>query len=366
MPQTYPLQKKYHSPEFLRTIPHIRPRTSRNTTILQLRSFVTLKLTTFFAENEFVQCYPPIITSSDCEGAGEVFTVASSDEKEAGLFFRAPKYLTVSTQLHLEAMAAALPRVWALSPTFRAERSSTSRHLSEFYMLEAEASFVERLDPLLDLVEDLIRHLVCKLSWSTVGRELLFQSGKVLGPELETRWKALLRPERWKRLTYSAAIEELQTAAREGRVSFEFPTAWGASLQSEHEKYLASAYDRPVFVTDYPREIKPFYMLPSPSQSAEGQTAACFDLLFPAVGELVGGSLREHRYDELVQSMTSRGLLGDGQEAGLQWYTDLRKWGSVPHGGFGMGMDRLLCYLTGVDNIREVVAFPRWVGRCDG
>lgn len=294
-----------------------------------------------------------------------MFTVASSDEKEAGPFFRTPKYLTVSTQLHLEALAAAMPRVWTLSPTFRAERSNTSRHLSEFYMLEAEVSFIEKLDPLLDLVEDLIRHLACKLSGSTVGHELLSQSGTAQ-PELEARWGALLRPGRWKRLTYSAAIEELQAAARQGRVSFEFPTAWGASLQSEHEKYLASVHDGPVFVTDYPRGIKPFYMLASPSPSAEGQTVACFDLLFPAVGELAGGSLREHRYDELVQSMTSHGLLGDEQDAGLQWYTELRKWGSVPHGGFGMGMDRLLCYLTGADNIREVVAFPRWVGRCDG
>ena len=166
-----------------------------------------------------------------------MFTVASSDEKEAGPFFRMPKYLTVSTQLHLEALAAAMPRVWTLSPTFRAERSNTSRHLSEFYMLEAEVSFIEKLDPLLDLVEDLIRHLACKLSGSTVGHELLSQSGTAQ-PELEARWGALLRPGPWKRLTYSAAIEELQAGARQGRVSFEFPTAWGASLQSEHEKYL--------------------------------------------------------------------------------------------------------------------------------
>lgn len=169
-------------------------------------------------------------------------------------------------------------------------------------------------------------------------------------------------------MTYSSAIDVLQAAVREGNVVFEFPTQWGSSLQSEHEKYLAALYNGPVFVTDYPREIKPFYMLPSSPGSSESTTVACFDLLFPTVGELIGGSLREHRYDKLVQNMKLHGMIPEGgspEHSGLGWYTDLRKWGSVPHGGFGMGLDRLLCYLTGVENIREVVAFPRWVGRCD-
>jgi len=364
--QTYPLQKKYHTPEFLRTLPHLRSRTTHNTAILQLRSFVSLNFTSFFAQNEFVQCYPPIITSSDCEGAGEAFTV-SSNEKGEGHFFRSPKYLTVSTQLHLEALAAAMPRVWTLSPTFRAEKSDTYRHLSEFYMLEAEISFIETLDPLLDLIEKMIRQLVSELLESRIGHELLALAAD-MKPQLKARWEGLLRPIRWKRLTYSSAIEVLQAAVQEEKVTFQFPTRWGDSLQSEHEKYLASLYDGPVFVTDYPQKIKPFYMLPSASSISESKTVACFDLLFPTVGELIGGSLREHRYDELVQNMKLHGLIPVDEgpdEAGLRWYTELRKWGSVPHGGFGMGFDRLLCYLTAVENIREVVSFPRWVGRCD-
>jgi asparaginyl-tRNA synthetase len=296
-----------------------------------------------------------------------VFTVSSNEMNEKGEkehFFKSPKYLTVSTQLHLEALAAAVPRVWTLSPTFRAERSDTHRHLSEFYMLEAEVSFVETMDPLLDLIEDMIRHLVTGLAGSRVGHEILSQSGD-LKPQLEERWQGLVRPDRWKRLTYTSTIEVLQAAIDKGEKTFQFAPTWGASLQSEHEKYLAELYNGPVFVTDYPRDIKPFYMLPS---AGDDRTVACFDLLFPAIGELIGGSLREYRYDELVQSMKAHGLIpadGDAEQAGLKWYTDLRKWGTAPHGGFGMGLDRLLCYLTGVENIREVVAFPRWVGRCD-
>ncbi|KAI5858113.1 hypothetical protein BZA05DRAFT_385981 [Tricharina praecox] len=363
-PATYPLQKKYQTTEYLRTLPHLRPRIPFNAAVLQLRSFMSQTLTSFFAENEFVQCYPPIITSSDCEGAGEVFTV-SSNEKGNGHFFRTPKYLTVSSQLHLEALAAALPRVWTLSPTFRAEKSDTSRHLSEFYMLEAELSFIETLDPLLNVTEDMIRRLVSALKTSRIGQDILALSGDMM-PELEARWEGLVQPGGWKRLTYLSAIEVLQAAEEQGKVEFQFPARWGESLQSEHEKYLAGRYG-PVFVTDYPREIKPFYMLPS---HGDARTVACFDLLFPVVGELIGGSLREHRYEELVQNMRSHGLIsGDGdagiEQSGLRWYTDLRKYGSSPHGGFGMGMDRLICYLSGVGNIRDVVAFPRWVGRCD-
>jgi asparaginyl-tRNA synthetase len=293
-----------------------------------------------------------------------VFTVSCDEKDEKRHFFKSPKYLTVSTQLHLEALAAAVPRVWTLSPTFRAERSDTHRHLSEFYMLEAELSFVETLDPLLDLIEDMIRQLVSSLASSRVGGEILDLSGD-LKPQLEARWTGLVQPGGWKRLTYTSAIEVLQEAVDKSGKEFHFAPKWGANLQSEHEKYLAELYNGPVFVTDYPREIKPFYMLLS---SRDDKTVACFDLLLPAIGELIGGSLREHRYDELVQNMKSHGLIqadGDLEEAGLKWYTDLRKWGNAPHGGFGMGLDRLLCYLTGMENIREVVAFPRWVGRCD-
>lgn len=370
--KTYPLQKKYQTAEFLRTIPHLRARIPANTAALRLRSFVSANLTSYFGENEVVQVYPPIITSSDCEGAGEVFTVStSSKDKTEDLFFKTPKYLTVSTQLHLEALAAALPRVWTLSPTFRAEKSDTNRHLSEFYMLEAEISFVETLDPLLEFIENMIRTLVVSLSQSRTGLELL----SLPGTEAETlkqRWESLTTPSRWKRMTYTEAIEFLQAAKAEKRTKFKFPTVWGSALQSEHEKFLAEQFNGPVFVTDYPASIKPFYMLPSTPAgvTSHGPTVACFDLLLPAVGELIGGSLREHRHAELLESMKAHGLVStagdiDGDRSALDWYQDLRKMGSVPHGGFGLGMERLLCYLGGMENIREASAFPRWVGRCD-
>lgn len=343
-----------------------------NAAVLQLRSLITTELTQFFNQNEFVQVYPPIITSSDCEGAGEVFTVSSAaQEATPGLFFRTPKYLTVSTQLHLEALAAALPRVWTLSPTFRAEKSDTNRHLSEFYMLEAEVSFVESLPPLLDLIENMIRTLVQSLLASRVGREILSLPGHD-ADALRARWEGLVVPSRWKRMTYTEAVGFLKTAVDQKKAKFKYPTTWGSSLQSEHEKYLASQFNGPIFVTDYPAGIKPFYMLPSDPQTSHtpGPTVACFDLLLPAVGELIGGSLREHRHAELLASMKSHGLVEASEEAEqngsvLDWYTDLRKMGSVPHGGFGLGMERLVCYLAGLENIREASAFPRWVGRCD-
>lgn len=333
------------------------------------------RLTNFFASREFVQCHPPIITSSDCEGAGEVFTVSSNataiGEDKSAYFFRSAKYLTVSTQLHLEALAAALPRVWALSPTFRAEKSDTARHLSEFYMLEMETSFINSLDPLLTFVEDMTKDLVSGLSSSHVGAETLSTVDENAS-EIEQRWKGLLEKE-WSRITYTDAVDELQSAVSQGVVKFVFPPTWGAGLQAEHEKFLAQTLGGggkggPVFVTDYPRELKPFYMLPSSGEVEEGrETVACFDLLLPAVGELVGGSLREHRYDQLVASMKPLGLVPEGEDemGNLRWYVELRKWGSTEHGGFGMGFDRLLCYLSGVENIREAVTFPRWVGRCD-
>lgn len=369
------MQKKYQTAEYLRTLPHLRSRIPTNTNLLQLRSYIISRLTNFFSSREFVQCHPPIITSSDCEGAGEVFTVSSNaaatGEENPTHFFRNPKYLTVSTQLHLEALASALPRVWTLSPTFRAEKSDTARHLNEFYMLEVEASFIDSLDPLLTLVEGMTKDLVSGILSSNIGAETLAAAGEK-APEIKQRWEGLLENE-WPRMTYTEAIDTLQTAVDCNQVKFVFPPTWGAGLQAEHEKFLAQTLGGngkggPIFVTDYPRELKPFYMLKSPGEMDEGrETVACFDLLLPAVGELVGGSLREHRYDELVASMKTHGLVSEGEDhlGDLRWYAELRKWGSAEHGGFGMGFDRLLCYLSGVDNIRETVTFPRWVGRCD-
>jgi asparaginyl-tRNA synthetase len=377
--QTFPLQKKYHTPEFLRTMPHIRPRSAFNSTLLRFRSQSIAELTSFFAERDFTQTHPPIITSSDCEGAGEVFSLETSEKGPAtedgdGSFFRSPKYLTVSSQLHLEALAQAVGKVWALSPTFRAERSETSRHLSEFYMLEAEVNFVEEMEGVMSLVEDMLQHMTRKLYNARVGEELLH--GKRSGDqsndtskrteELERRWQGMMSGP-WPRITYSEAIAWLQLKEQK----FERPAQWESGLQAEHEKFLASSVGngRPVFVTNYPKGIKPFYMLDSPGDGPQ-QTVECFDLLVPEACEIAGGSMREHRLPQLLSAMQAHGLVPPNPSleddlGSLKWYVDLRRWGSVPHGGFGLGFDRLLGYLAGVPNVKDVVTFPRWVGRCE-
>ena len=352
-------------------------------------------MTNYFARQDFVQCHPPIITSSDCEGAGEVFTVApeapsvpspgsgNQVKEHEDLFFGSPKYLTVSSQLHLEALAQSVNRVWTLSPTFRAEKSDTARHLSEFYMLEAELAFVDDLKLVMDVVENMLRAVATELQSSVVGQELLEARARDQGTEttslshsaLAQRWQSLIDGP-WPRITYDAAIQHLKDAVEQGKAVFEFAPGHEDGLQTEHERYLAESVGQggPIFVTDYPRNIKPFYMAPSTDSKEEGQTestVACFDLLVPEICELVGGSMREHRLPELLESMKDHGLQhtteteSDASDGTLQWYVDLRRYGSVPHGGFGLGFDRLLCYLSGVSNIRDVVSFPRWHKRCD-
>ena len=368
--QTYPLQKKYHTPEYLRTMPHLRTRTPLNSMLLRLRSDSIAQLTQFFAEKDFTQTHPPIITSSDCEGAGEVFSIETAQEATGpdghdGSFFRSPKYLTVSSQLHLEALAQSVGRVWTLSPTFRAEKSDTARHLSEFYMLEAEVSFVEEMGTVMDFVEDMLRHLTTGISESRIGLELQNSRGdRTPTLDLEGRWRGLMAKD-WPRITYTKAIEILQQAPKE----FKHPPKWGAGLQAEHERWIASfvGHGSPVFITNYPKNIKPFYMLPSQEFSLGRETVECFDLLVPDLCEIVGGSMREHRLEPLLEKMRANGMIGPGRDdfGDLKWYIDLRRWGSVPHGGFGLGFDRLLAYLSGVENIREIVTFPRWYGRCD-
>lgn len=410
--QAYPIQKKYHTPEYLRTLPHLRSRIPYNTLLLRLRSQVIGHVTTYFGNEGFIQTHPPIITSSDCEGAGEVFPVGANMhpvpegkeeiDPQSNQFFRTAKYLTVSSQLHLEALAQSVGKVWTLSPTFRAEKSDTPRHLSEFYMLEAELCFVEDVNEVMDLVEGLLRAVACQLENSKIGAELLSalenQQGdtKLTSHDLRARWKGLASSE-WPRITYVDAISKLQDAMSRQGVKFEFAPKIGAGLQAEHERYLAETIGRgsPIFVTDYPRSIKAFYMAPSKTAADSDQslpTVACFDLLVPDLCEIVGGSMREHRLEPLLDAMSSAGLLdrldrGQGStayatdattsrvvspdsaleaaQASLEWYVDLRRYGSVPHGGFGIGFDRLLSYLSGVSNIRDVVSFPRWYGRCD-
>ncbi len=384
-----PLQPKYQSPEYLRTIPHLRARIPANALLLRLRSHLIASITTFFNREDFIQTHTPIITSSDCEGAGEVFDVCSNvssdsvhkseshGESQPGHFFRQPKYLTVSAQLHLEALASAVNRVWTLSPTFRAEQSDTPRHLSEFYMLEAEMCFVNDVDKVMNLVENMLRSSVTELSHMRIWTEILkvrasaMDDGeqvneKLVSPEtLQQRWDGMMK-RHWTRITYSEAIELLRNASSSGTATFTFKPTYEDGLQAEHERYIATEVGKgsPVFVTDYPRVQKPFYMLPStPATNNQGatDTVACFDLLVPDLCELAGGSLREHRSNELLAEMEAKAVAGKD----LEWYQDLRQYGGVPHGGFGLGFDRLLCYLAGVSNVRDVVAFPRWYGRCD-
>ena len=292
--------------------------------------------------------------------------------------------MTVSAQLHLEALCLSIGKVWTLSPTFRAEESDTARHLSEFYMLEAELCFTESLGELMDLVEDLIRHIVDNLASSHVGKELISQhpfdqdTSNTGSPSL-ARISGLLRTERWPRIMYNEALLHLQAATASGRVAFSTPVDKTSGLQTEHEKYLAESIGGgcPVFITDYPSKIKPFYMAPSqrnnPDLGAE-PTAACFDLLLPNVCEVAGGSLREHSLELLLEAMEKKGLWKSSRTDGgekindstaLDWYVDLRRYGSAPHGGFGLGFDRLIAYLAGIANIRDVVTFPRSHGSCN-
>ncbi|KAH7263494.1 hypothetical protein BKA59DRAFT_430956 [Fusarium tricinctum] len=382
-PMTYPIQNKYQTPESLRMISHLRSRTPLNSTMLRLRSDATALLTQFFFHERFQQTHPPIITSSDCEGAGEAFAVKASSPDE---FFRDPKYLTVSSQLHLESLAQALGNVWTLSPTFRAEQSDTSRHLSEFYMLEAEMSFVDDMNEVMDLTQRMLNSLTSGLRELNAAKELkqnrvdsrepaerLAFNDLVEQEQLDRRWRGMLTTKTWPRITYSEAIEILKPIADQ----FEHTPTWGSGLQSEHEKYLAEkiGYDEatdayvPIFITQYPRDIKAFYMRQSSSSPASGLTVDCFDLLVPNMGELAGGSMREHRLPQLEENMRALGLeVPSKRSAGgkeLAWYLDLRRWGCPPHGGFGLGFDRLLSYLSGVPNVRDVVPFPRHYHRCD-
>ena len=402
--QIYPLQKKYHSAEYLRTIPHLRLRTPFNALLARLRSECDYNISSFLHSSQYVRLQPPIITSSDCEGAGEVFTVQSKEEKtgiaEGSLavredFFRSPKYLTVSSQLHLEAFVHEHQKVWSLSPTFRAEKSDTPRHLSEFYMLEAELR-TESLSAVMDLVEDLIRDVAIKLQHSEVGKELMAikhttdgDTGCEMSSRSDTivrRWNGLKR-KFWPRITYTEAIKVLQAAKEDKQVDFQFVPNWNSGLQLEHEKFIAAEIGQgsPVFVTNYPRRVKPFYMLPSDVNSTapprERPTVACFDLLLPEACEVVGGSLREHRLEPLMQAMREHNIIPPGEtrtdlrriehskgpagKDSLDWYLDLRRFGSVPHGGFGLGFDRLLGYLACVDSVRDVAPWPRYHGKCD-
>ncbi|KAF8935945.1 hypothetical protein BGZ52_008724 [Haplosporangium bisporale] len=385
--ETYPLQKKRHSFEFLREISHLRSRAKTASAILRLRSASAWGFQKFFESQEFTQVHTPLLTNQDCEGGGEVFKIAprisartqrqleeaTAAAKAAGTqlaapapseFFGSPVYLTVSGQLHLEIVASALSRVFTMGPVFRAEPSMTPRHLSEFWMLEAEIAFLDRLDHLLDFSEACLKETTRYLL-ETCADDIEFLSTWV-DKGLKARLTQLVE-EPFHRITYTHAVEVLQQSG----VQFEFAPVWGESLQSEHEKWLAGEHCKgPVFVTDYPAGLKPFYMRKNDEslvkkkkedgQEEDRTTVGCVDLLVPGIGELMGGSLREERPEVLQRQLKDFGL--DQEE--YQWYMDLRKYGTVPHGGWGIGFERYMLMVTGMDNVRDVIPFPRYNNYC--
>ena len=345
-PETYPLQKKRHSLEFLRGISHLRPRTNALGAVTRVRSRLTFAVSAFFQERDFVQVHTPIITTSDCEGAGEMFQVQATVEKDDKPFFGSQAGLTVSGQLQAEVYALALGQVYTFGPTFRAENSNTSRHLAEFWMLEPEMAFCD-LACNMELATDLIKYVLQDVLENCAEDLALFN--QFIEKGLVQKLRDVVEKD-FVHISYSAAVEKLS-----GVKEFEYPVQWGIDLQSEHERYLTEkVYKCPVIVTDYPASIKPFYM----RLNDDGKTVAAMDILVPGIGELVGGSQREERLDVLTQRMEEAGI--DLKE--YDWYLDLRRYGTVPHAGFGLGFERLVQFATGMANIREVIPFPRTPG----
>ena len=342
----YPLQKKRHSFEYMREIPHLRPRANSFYAIFRLRSVLSMAIHEFFQNQGFVYVHTPVITGNDAEGAGETFTVTTrEDQKYEEDFFGKHASLTVSGQLHVESFAMAFRDVYTFGPTFRAENSNTTRHASEFWMIEPEIAFADLEDDM-DLIEDMVKYCIDYVL-ENAPEEMKFFNSMIDKECIERITK--VRNSEFKRMTYTEAIELLKKAD----VKFEKnKIEWGMDLQSEHERYLCEkVVNGPVFLIDYPKDIKAFYM----RVNEDNKTVAACDLLVPGVGELVGGSQREERYDVLEARMKEMGMETDS----LQWYMDLRRYGGCKHAGFGLGFDRMLMYLTGMQNIRDVEPFPR-------
>lgn len=360
----FPLLNKKHTDQYLRTIPEYRWRKPDQASILRFRSKVETSLINFFDQSSFTRTHPPIMTSSDCEGAGEMFTVESASKgKDDPSFFGKETYLTVSTQLHLEVLCAALSRVWTLTPCFRAEKSDTNRHLSEFWMLEAEMAFITDVSQLTDFCEAMIKNVVKKLVLDEdgMGSNLLDTATQSEKLAIQKRWGFLIQQDKWASITYTSAIKILRDAFDAGKADFKYKPSWGESLKSEHEKWLAGKYFKnPVFVTDYPLDEKAFYMKINQGESTPAPTVACYDLLVPDIGELIGGSIREEDFNKLDSEIKRRKM----DIAPLKWYLAQRQNGTFPHGGFGMGFERLLQYLSCRENIKDVIAFPRTVNNC--
>ncbi len=357
----YPLQKKRHTFEYLRTISHLRPRTNTFEAVFRVRSLIAYAIHKFFQERDFVYVHTPIITGSDCEGAGEMFRVTTLDpenlpktgEGEVDYtkdFFGKPTNLTVSGQLNGETYAMAFKNIYTFGPTFRAENSNTTRHAAEFWMIEPEIAFADLNDDMI-LAESMLKYIIryvlehapeeMQFFNSFVDKGLIDRLNHVAGSEFA-------------RVTYTEAVEILE----KNNDKFDYKVSWGADLQTEHERYLTEeVFKRPVFVTDYPKEIKAFYM----KLNDDGKTVAAVDCLVPAIGEIIGGSQREDDYEKLLARIQEMGL----NEEDYKFYLDLRKYGSARHAGFGLGFERCVMYLTGMGNIRDVVPFPRTVGNCE-
>lgn len=356
--ETYPLQKKRHSFEFLRTIAHLRPRTNTFGAVARVRNALAYATHTFFQERGFLYIHPPIITSADCEGAGELFRVTALDLLDIPKgpdgrvdftkdFFGCNAFLTVSGQLNAEAYACSLSDVYTFGPTFRAEKSNTARHLAEFWMIEPEMAFAD-LEDNMTIAEAFIKFLL-KAALEKCPDDMAFFNEYIDTGVIDRLQKVLDTP--FERATYTYAVRILQKSGK----TFEFPVEWGQDLQSEHERYLTEEFfQKPVILTDYPRKIKAFYM----RDNNDGKTVAAMDVLVPKIGEIIGGSQREERYDALEKKIKEFGL----DPKPYWWYLELRKYGTVPHAGFGAGFERLIRFVTGLDNIRDVIPFPRFPG----
>ncbi|MDO5063343.1 MAG: asparagine--tRNA ligase [Peptostreptococcaceae bacterium] len=357
---SFPLQKKRHTFEYLRTIAHLRPRANAFNAVFRIRSLAAFAIHKFFQENGFVYVNTPIITGSDAEGAGEMFRVTTLDLLNVPLvdgsvdytqdFFKKDTNLTVSGQLNGEAFALAYKNIYTFGPTFRSENSNTARHAAEFWMMEPELAFADLTD-YLDNAEAMLKFVIRYIRENAPEEMEFFDS--IVEKGLFDKLDNVVNSE-FGRITYTEAVKLLQGSGEK----FEYPVEWGADLQTEHERYLAEkVFKKPVFVTDYPKEIKAFYM----KQNEDGKTVAAADLLVPGVGELIGGSQREEDYDKLIRRMQELGMKTED----YWWYLELRKFGGVKHAGYGLGFERLLMYVTGMTNIRDVIPFPRTVGTAE-
>ncbi|MBQ9550776.1 MAG: asparagine--tRNA ligase [Lachnospiraceae bacterium] len=359
----YPLQPKRHSMEFLRTITHLRPRTNTFQAVFRVRSLIAYAIHKFFQERDFVYVHTPIITGSDAEGAGEMFQVTTLDLNNTGRtedgqvdyskdFFGKPTNLTVSGQLNGETFAQAFKNIYTFGPTFRAENSNTTRHAAEFWMIEPEIAFADLEDDMA-LAEDMIKYIISYVLENAPEEMVFFNQFIDKKHELLDRLKNVVNSD-FGRVTYTDAVNMLM----EHNDSFEYKVSWGADLQTEHERYLTEVlFKKPVFVTNYPKEIKAFYMKLNP----DGKTVAAMDCLVPGIGEIIGGSQREDDYGKLKARIEELGMT----EEQYGFYMDLRKYGSTRHAGFGLGFERAVMYITGIENIRDVLPFPRTVGTCE-